>query len=140
MKILKEVRKEDDIYYQGAFWIKSDSLADIHRGKFTIIGIKLPCNYDGEYVNEITASKSSLTHKKLWVRYNNGLEDKPFDYLPRGRVAITTNGLAFIHLNSRTNIPKVIDKIIDIYNLHKLNVEIDLNDIYQGSHYNFQLK
>ena len=69
-----------------------------------------------------------------------GLEDKPFDYLPRGRVAITTNGLAFIHLNSRTNIPKVIDKIIDIYNLHKLSIEIDLNDIYQGSHYNFQLK
>ena len=31
MKQLVEVKKEDDVYFQGAFWIKGDSVKDIIR-------------------------------------------------------------------------------------------------------------
>ncbi len=45
-----------------------------------------------------------------------------------------------MHLNSKCNMPKVIDAIVEMYNLGKLEIEIDLNDTYQGSHYDFDLR
>ena len=134
---LTEVRKEDDLYFQGGFWIKGESVREIKKGNFQLIGIKLPTYYSGEYVN-LDRSKSSLTHKRLWSEYNEGYEDKPFNYLPRGRVAIY-KGVAYIHLNSLFNQPSVIDKIFEEYNLTKLELEFDFNDTYQGSHYDFLL-
>lgn len=136
---LNGVKKEDDIYYQGAFWIKGESVKDIKRGKFEIIGIELPCDYNGQYTNLFGKSKSGLTHKRLWPEYSEELSDKPFDYLPRGRVSIY-EGTAFIHLNSLFNQPDIIDAIINKYCISKLTIEIDFNDTYQGSHYDFQLK
>ena len=41
MEILNEVRKEDDLYYTGAFWIIADAFTDIIRGNFRIIGNKI---------------------------------------------------------------------------------------------------
>ena len=134
---LTEVRKEDDLYFQGGFWIKGESVREIKKGNFQLIGIKLPTYHSGEYVN-LDRSKSSLTHKRLWSEYNEGYEDKPFNYLPRGRVAIH-KGVAYIHLNSLFNQPSIIDKIIEEYNLDKLELEFDFNDTYQGSHYDFLL-
>ena len=144
---LREIRKENDLYYQGAFWIEADSVIDIFRGNFSLIGIKLESDYNGNYLN-LQRSKSSLTHSRIWKELLNNLsnidfthkyKDEDYTYLPRGRVSIY-NGIAFIHLNSKMNIPKVINKIVDEYNLHKLELEIDLNDEYQGSHYDFTLK
>lgn len=134
MKLINEVRKEDNLYYQGAFWIKGTSVRDIKKGNYDIIGIKIPSNYKGDMITD--RSKSSLTHKRLWAEYNKGFEDKPYNYFPRGRVAIY-NGVAYIHLNSLFNQPNVIDDIIKIYNLNKLEIELDFNDTYQGSHYDF---
>ena len=134
---LTEVRKEDDLYFQGGFWIKGESVREIKKGNFQLIGIKLPTYHSGEYVN-LDRSKSSLTHKRLWSEYNEGYEDKPFNYLTRGRVAIH-KGVAYIHLNSLFNQPSIIDKIIEEYNLDKLELEFDFNDTYQGSHYDFLL-
>lgn len=139
MKILQEVRKEEDLYYQGAFWIKGNSVLDIKKGKFEIIGIKLPSNYDGSYTSDVARSKSSLTHKRLWPEYAKELADKEYNYLPRGRVSIY-QGTAFIHLNSLFNQPSIIDSIIKFYSIEKLNIYIDLNDTYQGSHYDFSLR
>ena len=135
---LKEVRKEDNIYYQGAFWIIGDNVKYIKRGNFTIRGIQIPSTYDGEYLRSFV-SKASLTHKRLWFSYSNGFEDKPWNYFPRGRVAIY-KGTAYIHLNSLFNQPDIIDKIIEMYKIRDLEIEIDLNDAYQGSHYNFLLE
>lgn len=135
---LDEVRKEDDLYFQGGFWIKGNSIREIKKGNFEIIGIKLPCYYNGEYT-KLDRSKSSLSHKRLWNEYNQGYEDKPFNYFPRGRVAIY-NGVAYIHLNSLFNQPSIIDKIVNEYNLSKLELEFDFNDTYQGSHYDFLLQ
>lgn len=137
MHILKEVRKEDDLYYQGAFWIDGQDVKSIKRGNFKIIGPTYPANYRGKYLDKIT-SKNSLTHKRLWPSYNKGYEDKPYNYLPRGRVGIY-EGTAYINLPSLFNQPDIIDAIIKIYNLKKLEIEVvDVDS--EGSHYNFLLK
>lgn len=144
---LNEVRKEDDLYYQGPFWIDAKSVKDIYQGNFNIIGMKFESDYNGDYIN-LQRSKSSLTHKKIWkellqdstnTEFIKKYKDKDYIYLPRGRVSIY-NGTAFIHLNSKMNIPKVINKIIEYYSISKLEIDIDLNDEYQGSHYDYQLK
>lgn len=133
-----ETRRDEDIYYQGAFWIKGDSVLSIKRGKFELIGEKLPCTFSGEYLDYF-GSQKQLTHKKLWFKYASELSDKGYTYLPRGRVSIY-NGVAFIHLNSLFNQPNIVDAVIKMYGIEKLEIEIDLNDTYQGSHYDFQLK
>ena len=72
MRII-EVRKEDDLYYQGPFWIISDNFLNILKGNFNIISELYPCNYNGDYKDNI--SKSAKTHKKVWDNlkqdYNN---------------------------------------------------------------------
>ena len=132
-------RKEDELYYQGPFWIIADTFKDVHRRKFTLLGEPLLCDYHGNYVND-TTSKSSKTHKRIWEsEYAQDYADVDYTYYPRGRVAVY-EGTAFIHLNSKCNIPSVIDAIVEKYKLDKLEIEIDLNDVYQESHYDFQLQ
>ena len=139
---ITEVRKEDDIYYQGPFWIIANSAPDIQRGNFTICGIKEPCYYSGKYTGEV--KKSSLTHKNAWENIkseiNPDIRDKiDYRYFPRGRVAIY-EGTAWIHINSFCNTPKIINSITDCYGIKKLNVEVECNDETQGNHYDFSLK
>lgn len=138
MKILC-TRKEDELYYQGPFWIIAESVKDIHRGKFKLIGSKYECDYNGDYFKE-GVSKSQRTHKKIWqTEYQIQFPDRDYMFYPRGRVSVY-DGTAFIHLNSKCNIPSVIDSVISEYGIEKLEIEVDLNDTYQGSHYDFQLK
>lgn len=137
MKVIKEIRKEEDIFYQGPFWIIADSVKDIQIGNFSLLSYKYPCYFSGEYINNQT-SKSQKTHHKIWNEIRHSYGDMDFTYYPRGRVAIF-NGNAFIHINSICNTPAVIDAIKTEYNISKLDCIEDLNDIYQGSHYNFQL-
>ena len=110
----------------------------ILRGNFEIVGEKFLCDYDGNY-DDISRSKSSRTHRKIWDELKSKHNNVSHTYYPRGRVSIY-KGVAFIHLNSRCNLPKVVDKIIEEYHLQKLDVEIGLNDTYQVSHYNFELE
>ena len=137
MKII-ESRKEDEYYFQGPFWIVAESLIDIHKGNFQLIEEKFLSDYKGQYLKN-DMSKSQKTHKKLWDKYAKEYNNVPYDYYPRGRVAIC-EGEAFIHINSKINIVNVIDKIISDYNLSKLEVTIEENDVIQGSHYDFKLK
>lgn len=132
-------RKEDELYYQGPFWIVAEKFIEIHRGHFELIGEKFACDYEGNYLKS-DLSKSKRTHKKIWQEeYASEYGEEDYTFYPRGRVAIC-DGVAFIHINSKCNIPSVIDKIIQEYGISKLEIEIDLNDTYQGSHYNFKLK
>lgn len=135
---ITEVKKEDDLYYQGPFWIIGDSFLSILKGNFDIVSELYPCNYNGDYTdNDI--SKSAKTHKKVWNNLKQYHNNVHYTYYPRGRVSIY-NGTAFIHINSKCNTPKIIDAIINEYNIQNLEIEIDLNDTYQGSHYDFELK
>ena len=132
-------RKEDEYYFQGPFWIVADKFIDVLRGNFDIIGEKYLSDINGEYLDS-GISKSARTHKNVWkTKYALDYSEDDFTYYPRGRVSIY-QGIAFIHINSKCNIPKVIDKIISEYGLQKLEIEVDLNDTYQGSHYDFKLR
>lgn len=141
MKVVIEERKEDKVYYQGAFWIIASSFRDIMRGNFQLQGVMIESNYNGDYI-DYNESKKALTHQRLWrdefSHYSWGKE-KPYNYYPRGRVAIH-DGTAYIHLNSKCNTPSVVDDVVKTYGLDGLEIEIDLNDTYQGSHYEFLLK
>lgn len=137
MKILA-TRKEDELYFQGPFWIIADTFKDILRGKFALICEKYPCDYNGEYENS-NLSKSQKTHSRIWKeKYSKLYNTDDYTFYPRGRVSVY-RGTAFIHINSRCNIPSVIDKVIEEYCIGNLQLEIDLNDTYQGSHYDFKL-
>ena len=138
MKQLVEVKREDDVYFQGAFWIKGDSVKDIIRGNFELICEKRLCDFNGKDVN-ILASKNSLNHKNLWKNeFGAKHENKSFDYYPRGRVSIY-EGTAFIHIHSILHTPAIVDSIIKEYGIDKLDVEVERNDLLQGSHYDFKL-
>jgi hypothetical protein len=140
MVSLKEVNKQEDSYYQGGFWIIGDSISDILKGNFKIDGKKFLTDYNGKYIN-LNQSVKSLTHKRLWRdEFSNKYgTDLDYTYYPRGRVSIY-NGTAYIHIHHLFNTPKIIDAIIKYYNIEKLNIEIELNDETQGSHYEFLLK
>ena len=137
MEILKEVRKEDDLYYTGAFWIVADSFSDIIRGNFRIIGNKILTDYAGDYKQRIV-SKRSLSHSALWnSKFREELKsDKEYDYYPRGRVGLV-DGKAYININWHCNMPKIIDAVLDMYEIRKLDPEIIME---HGDHYKFKLK
>lgn len=136
--IITEVRKEDDLYYQDPFWIIGDNFLNILKGNFKITGEKYLCDYEGNYTNN-SISKSAKAHKKAWEKLKRLYNNVSYTYYPRGRVSIY-KGVAFIHLNSGCNTPKIVDTIMDNYNLRNLEIEIELNDTYQGSHYDFELE
>ena len=139
MKLLTEVRKEDDYYYQGPFWIVSDSFDAMMQGKFEILGELILTDFFGVY-KDTTHSKRFYIHKTLWntEKYKSIYKDKPYNYYPRGRVVIR-NGKAYININSLCNNPKVIDKIVGKYELKKLPYTISYNDS-EGSHYDFLMQ
>ena len=139
MKIL-EVRKEENLYFQGPFWIVSDRFINILRGEFQILSEKYLSDYNGDYIENET-SKRSKTHKQIWKnKYSAKFKDEyDWTYFPRGRVSIY-QGVAFIHIHSRCNIPSIIDAIIKEYQLNNLEIEIEYNDELQGSHYDFGLR
>lgn len=141
LQSLKESSKEEEIYFEGPFWIIADSLDDIRKGKFSIDGLKIPCTFDGTILNN-TLNRNQQVHKRYWRDVlQQKYSQKDYNYYPRGRVGIYEgNGKAYIFLNSQFNNPFVIDAIVKEYGLEKLDIELELNDITQGSHYDFQLK
>lgn len=137
MKILKEVRKEDNNYFEGSFWIIADSVDKLLCGYFDIIGQKELTTYEG--IRNRDRNVKLLTHKQLWDSYKKNYNNVCYDYYPRGRVSVY-NGKAYININSICNTPKVIDSILSFYCIRDLDYEISYNDVNQGSHYDFKLK
>lgn len=138
---LTEKRKENEIYFEGPFWIIADNLVNIRKGNFELESFKIPCTYDGTIL-DTSISRREQTHKKLWKdSIGQKYPGKEYNYYPRGRVGIyEANGVAYIFLNSQFNNPFVIDRIVKEYGLENLEIEVELNDVNQGGHYDFQLK
>lgn len=135
MKIVA-TRKEDDTHYQGPFWIKAEKFSDILREQFELICIKELSDYEGNHLDGSNRRKHK-SHKAVWDAQfaDSGVS---YQYYPRGRVSIY-KGVAYLHLNSRCNTPKVVDAVITEYGISKLELFLDLNDETQGSHYDFEL-
>lgn len=133
MKLINEVRKEDEIYFEGPFWIKGESFKDILLGNFELVCSKVPTNFEGDNLN----NHVNKSHKDVFNDFKD-LGDS-IDYYPRGRVGIY-KGEAYINIHSKCNTPKIINSIISEYNLAKLNkIHIEHEDNHIGHHYGFKL-
>lgn len=137
MIILKETRKEDDSYFEGAFWIVADSVHEMLIGNFEIVGERLPTSFEG--VRNRDREVKLQTHQNLWNEYGLNYKNNSYDYYPRGRASVY-KGKAYININSICNTPKIIDKIREYYCVDKLDCVVTCNDIEQGSHYDFKLE
>ncbi|HQC55340.1 MAG TPA: hypothetical protein PKX91_06430 [Clostridia bacterium] len=131
---------EDGLCYEGAFWIIADSVIDIFKGKFELLGERILINHNGEPVEIVKTKRGDVPHKKLWQQEAYNTWNKEYDYMffPRGRVSVY-KGNAFVHIHSKMNIPKVIDSIIEYYKISDLDLNIEYMN-KQGSHYDFGLE
>lgn len=137
---LTETRKEDDIYYQGPFWIFAESQQKIQEGVFEIKGEKIPVDYEGNYLITGLIRKGSTSHSSLWSKYQDA-PNRNYTYYPRGRVRIV-QGKVYIHLNSKVHTPRVVNAIVDFYGLSRFSapeISVEHDDELQGSHYDFEL-
>ena len=141
MKFIRESRKDLELYFNGCFWVIADSYKDILLGKFNIDGTRYLVDIDGNEIEK--TSKSSKVHENVWKDFQTKYPGKGCYYYPRGRVNIY-NGEAYININSKINLPQVIDSIIDYYELHKFNNDeihiFDIDNIQKTSHYDFELR
>ena len=141
MEQLNEVRKEDDLYFSGAFWIVADSFKDILlNNNIKIVGEQIATNYDGSYA-QVIPSLRGLTHKRLWAdKFQSELTCSfEYNYYPRGRVGIH-KGLAYINLPVECiNAPHLIDLIRRFYGIEKLEYEVIPQDSSKMDNYMFEL-
>lgn len=135
LRLMNEVRKEDDYYYQGAFWIIGDNMNEILNNHFHLCCHKILSDYNGDMIDKIE-SKRSLSHERLWnskyrLKENS---DKPFNYYPRGRVGIS-NGVAYINIINDCDTNAIINNIISEYEIFKLQIKKELvNEFSDGGH------
>lgn len=138
LKALNEIKKEDDFYFNGCFWIKANSFVDILNGNFELIGTRFLVNDSGEEVNG--TSVSSKTHQNVWEKEFKDKYAVGYTFYPRGRVQ-HYRGKTWININSNINLPKVIDKIFQYYDLGRMNRETDIIiSSEEGDHYKYQLQ
>lgn len=138
-KKINDVRREDDQYYEGCFWIIANTFEDIIKNKFNIEYSKYLVNYEGTPSSDI--SRKDKVHQTIW---NNSLkykyDGKDYTYYPRGRVTVY-NGKTYINITPKINLPYVIDKIFEIYDLDRFNKSSEIEIIDEDTkHYQFELK
>ena len=138
MERVNAVRKEDETYKNIVGWIIADSVRNVYKGIFKIDGFSYEVDYKGK---EPSGGKSHrITHKKLWNDLQSEYgEDKDYKYYPRFRLSIW-DGVAYIFIHSAMNVHYVINRILKEGGASKLEVEIELNDLEQGEHYDFKIK
>lgn len=140
---LNETKKEDDLYFNGCFWVIADSFEDIIHNKYTLLCNKYLVDFSG---NEVSPTpKNSKTHFSVWENnFKSQYPGKSYTYYPRGRVNIY-NGKVYINLNSKLMLnPTILDNIYKEYQLQNFKWGTDIEtagiDLIQGNHYDFELK
>lgn len=134
---LNEVRKEDDLYFEGPFWIISPSMEELNKGNFTILSNQYLVDFYGKPVLPLTRYQS--THEYIWnSKYKDSFGVHPYNYYPRGRV-VFKDGKVYL------NIPKGLpDDLIKKEVARKFDYDEFDNVFYKdptsGNHYTFELK
>lgn len=134
---LSEVRKEDDLYFEGPFWIISLSMEELNKGNFTILSNQYLVDFYGKPVLPLTRYQS--THEYIWnSKYKDSFGVHPYSYYPRGRV-VFKDGKVYL------NIPKGLpDDLIKKEVARKFDYDEFDNVFYKdptsGNHYTFELK
>lgn len=155
MKIMKlvEERKEYLFYDVGTFWLVGNSVKDILKGDFNIIGELHLVDYEGKII-DTTLNRNSLTHKRLWRDgdYKNqankltSINTEDYTYFPRGRLIIYEGEYWLFLPNELFNNGRVLSKIKSFYAIDErleLNIEYnnesDEDKKNQAAHYGFKL-
>ena len=102
---------------RGVFWVKDDDV------------IAFPFSDNG---NLIGISNNGLTfnHKRLWKILN--IENKPYNYYPRGRVDFNNKGKPIIWINPNIKDTKIINKIKTEFGLREEpKINLDYSDHYK---------
>lgn len=134
---LNEVRKEDDLYFEGPFWIISPSMEELNKGNFTVLSNQYLVDFYGKPVLPLTRYQS--THEYIWnSKYKDSFGVHPYNYYPRGRV-VFKDGKVYL------NIPKGLpDDLIKKEVARKFDYDEFDNVFYKdptsGNHYTFELK
>lgn len=134
---LNEVRKEDDLYFEGPFWIISPSMEELNKGNFTILSNQYLVDFYGKPV--LPLPKYQSTHEYIWnSKYKDSFGVHPYNYYPRGRV-VFKDGKVYL------NIPKGLpDDLIKKEVARKFDYDEFDNVFYKdptsGNHYTFELK
>ncbi len=132
---LNEVKKEDNLYLVGPFWLISKSLEELNKGNFELLAYKFLVDYNGNY--ETRVPKSQFTHKGIWE--NEIKRPESYDYFPRGRVSCN-------HGDTTINIPKglnerlILERLAKEYGFKASDVNVKYTDPTSGNHYTFSLK
>lgn len=134
---LNEVRKEDDLYFEGPFWIISPSMEELNRGNFTILSNQYLVDFYGKPVLPLTRYQS--THEYIWnSKYKDSFGVHPYNYYPRGRVVFKDGK---VYLNIPNGLP---DDLIKKEIARKFDYDEFDNVFYKdptsGNHYTFELK
>ena len=136
---LTEVRKEDDKYLIGPFWIIGESLAAINLGNLEIIAEQFLINWDGE--QEQRVPRSEFTHKGIWESKYKSKYKVAYNYYPRGRVSFNSNTKKFyINIPKGLNEELVLPIILNRYGIKADKVKVKYTDPTSGDHYSFDLK
>ena len=134
-EFLGEMRKEDNLYLVGPFWLIAKSLEDLNEGNFEIISRKFLIDYEGNYQNRVP--KSQFTHKGIWE--NEIKRQEAFDYLPRGRVS-RNHGDTTVNIPAGLNEKVVIERLAKEYDFDTTTANVKYTDPTSGNHYTFNLK
>lgn len=139
-----EVRKEDDLYLIGPFWLIADSLKELLNCNFTLLAEKFLVDYQGNYVNRVP--RSQFTHKGIWeTKYKGKYNNVSFDYYPRGRISYDKEENV-ICVNIPIRLKAIQTHIVNVlakeYGFKAPDIKIRYTDpTQQGQvHYNFTLK
>ena len=134
---LNEVRKEDDLYFEGPFWIISPSMEELNKGNFTVLSNQYVVDCYGKPGLPLTRYQS--THEYIWnSKYKDSFGVHPYNYYPRGRV-VFKEGKVYL------NIPKGLpDDLIKKEVARKFDYD-EFDDVFykdptSGNHYTFELK
>lgn len=137
-KKLNETKVEDDLYFKGPFWVIANSISDVLLGNCYPIGDKHLCTYEGE-LNRTRSTRKFETHETVWETMKHEYNNVSYKYYPGGRVEVY-KGVAYININSILNTPKIIDTVRKEFGIEKLPYKVGLNNVEQGSHYDFELE
>lgn len=134
---LVEVKREEDLYYSGCFWVVANTFEDIIKGNFKLLVDKYLVDYEGKEV--LPTERKLKVHKNIWDTKYKKIYNEEYNYYPRGRVSFY-NGKCYINLVTNVNFPKVMHKIYEEFDLNRLNNdEIEIIE-ESKEHYNFLLK
>ena len=134
-----EMRKEDDLYFVGPFWIIGKSVEEINKGNFELLApTKVLVNYDGDYATKVP--KAEFLHKDLWNKYKSKYNNVEYNFYPRGRISFNSEDK-----KTWINIPQGLNESLILKSLEKeydvrIPYEVKYTDPTSGNHYMFELK